>query len=195
MTAPEEPGLPSWARRPATADGLSDEFLASYIGPRWESVYRRKLAPFREDPAFVPTWNWAAALFSPAWFVYRKLYLAFAVALLVNTMVVSPLVEWAAGPILPAPGQTMSEADQRRLATILFGMQLATAIASGGIANWLIFRRARAAARLLEQQALGAEERRALLQRIGGVNRGMTLFFLVLLGVVTLLQLMGVRPA
>ena len=40
---------------------LSDENLAVFIGPRGEPTYRRKLAPFRDDPAFVPTWNWAAA--------------------------------------------------------------------------------------------------------------------------------------
>jgi hypothetical protein len=48
----------------------------AFIGPRW-STYRTKLRPFFEEPSFVPTWNWPAALFGPFWFLYRKLYLGF----------------------------------------------------------------------------------------------------------------------
>lgn len=53
-------------------------------------------------------------------------------------------------------------------------------IAAGGTANWFLFRRARAAMRLVALQQLPAAEALTLLQRIGGVNRGGTTLFLVL---------------
>ena len=72
-----EPELPRWATKSMNASPFSDERMSAFIGPKWEKVYRRKLARFIADPAFTPTWNWAAAFGYPVWFLYRKLYLAF----------------------------------------------------------------------------------------------------------------------
>ena len=72
---PPEPSLPAWARKQLSENPLTDPRLSTFIGPNW-SVYQRKFAPFFEDPGFVPTWNWSAAFFQSAWFLYRKLYLA-----------------------------------------------------------------------------------------------------------------------
>jgi hypothetical protein len=44
-------------------------------------------------------------------------------------------------------------------------------IAAGGVANWLLFRRARAAVRLAAAQELSDVETLPWLARVGGINR------------------------
>jgi hypothetical protein len=171
------PELPSWARRPAGTRELSDEKMATFIGPRWEPTYRRKLAPFLEDPAFVPTWNWSAFLCGALWFLYRKLYLAFATFILVP-MFAFPLLT---GSNVQLTGSNALDPENRWLLGMTLAVNFSVMLAAGGAANWFLFRRARAAIRLVSLQGMPDAESIRLLARIGGVNRGGVLFMLAIL--------------
>ena len=165
-TGAPDPNLPAWARRQNPANPMTDQRLAAFIGAKWE-VYQRKFAPFREDPAFVPTWNWSAALFQSAWFLYRKLYLA-AFAFMLGPGLVFRLLTGSDTQM------TMSELQKPENEGLLL-MQLAVGISSiitaGGVSNWLLFRRARAAVRLANLQELPEGEALPWLERVGGINR------------------------
>ncbi|MES2523561.1 MAG: hypothetical protein V4617_12730 [Gemmatimonadota bacterium] len=164
---PENP-LPAWFNRRKPGE-LSDEQLALFIGPRWESAYRKKLAGFRADPSFVPTWNWAAALApSGLWFLYRKLYLAFAAFFIIPSLA----VQWLTGTDQSMTMANLNSPENAWLRGMYVAVYVSTVLAGGGTANWLLFRRARAAIKLVELQELPEPESVRLLQRIGGVNRG-----------------------
>ncbi|GJG87512.1 hypothetical protein tb265_26930 [Gemmatimonadetes bacterium T265] len=171
------PPLPSWASRPTRggpAPGSpSDQQLAAFVGPRWPT-YRRKFQPFFEDPQFVPTWNWAAALLSPMWFLYRKLYVPFAFFLF------APSVAWGllwGSPDIPtqtvpnvvpgAPPLTVLAPDA---ALLVSGILCSLAILAGGTANYLLFRRAQAAIRVVVPRSPSADAALPLLGRVGGVS-------------------------
>ena len=68
---------------------------------------------------------------------------------------------------------TMAELQKPENKTLLL-MQLAigvsTSIAAGGVGNWLLFRRARAAVRLAIAQDVPAAETLPWLTRVGGIN-------------------------
>jgi Protein of unknown function (DUF2628) len=161
-----DPNLPAWARRQQGANPMTEARLAAFIGPRWE-VYQRKFAPFFEEPAFVPTWNWSAALFQSAWFLYRKLYLA-AFAFMLGPGLVFRLLTGSDAQL------TMTELQKPENEGLLL-MQLAVGVSSiitsGGVANWLLFRRARAAVRLAALQSMPEGETLPWLERVGGINR------------------------
>ncbi len=163
---PSEPSLPAWARRKQLTDPMTDERLAAFIGSRWE-VYERKFAGFREDPAFVPTWNWSAALFQSAWFLYRKLYLA-AFAFMLGPGLAFRLLT---GSDTQLTFSELQKPENEGLLLMQLGVGISAIIASGGIANWLLFRRARAAVRLAAMQALPEAEVLPWLARVGGINR------------------------
>jgi hypothetical protein len=143
------------------------------------------LAPFLEDPGFVPTWNWAAALFMPAWFLYRKLYVAFALFFFVPGTV----VRLVTGSDAPTTLQEMQKPEHEYFLLMNLGVYLSAVIAAGGTGNWLLFRRARAALALLAAQAVPAAEEGPLLAQLGGVNRAGTALFVLLSVVLTLAQL------
>jgi len=176
-----EPELPQWARRPSSNGALlSEERLAAYFGRKWETVYRRKLAPFMEDPAFMPTWNWSAALvslFSPVWFLYRKLYLPFALFFLVEPLAVDLLLGDA---VIPRTLAEMSRPENQGILQLMFAVKISVVVAAGGTANWLLFRRARAAAHFARVQSLPTDEELVIMQRMGGVNRLATALFVAL---------------
>lgn len=178
MTDPTPPdSLPTWARtRPGGAPvpgSARDRQFAAFVGPRWET-YRRKFAPFFDDPTFQPTWNWAAALSSllgplvgPFWFFYRKLYLVGVVIWMLPSMLLSLL--WRGDQITLELVQGNSPAaDDIRLLAV--GVLLSTTVLAGGVANFLLFRRGQAAIRLVESQAASAEQGLPLLARVGRVN-------------------------
>jgi hypothetical protein len=171
-----EPELPRWAMKGAKATPLLDSRLAAFIGPRWESSYRAKLARFVADPAFTPTWNWAAALGSPFWFLYRKLYLAFAAFYLAPTIAL-PFLTGSTEQLTMQNAQTP---EGRQFAMMGLAVILSTMIAAGGTANWLLFRRARAATIVVTAQQLPEDAALSFLQRIGGVNLMPAVLFLVL---------------
>ena len=173
------PPLPSWASRPtrgAPAPGSpTEQQLAAFIGPRW-GTYRRKFQPFFEDPTFVPTWNWAAALCAPLplWFLYRKLYVPFVFFLL------APSVAWGLlwgspdvptqtvpNPVAGGPPITALAPDA---ALLIGGIFLSLAILAGGTANYLLFRRAQAAIRVVVPRSPSADAALPLLGRVGGVS-------------------------
>lgn len=171
-----DPGLPAWARAPRNKGEVPEAQLAQYIGPRWEQSYRRKLAVFQADASFVPTWNWAAMIFTSFWFLYRKLYLAFAVFMIVPAVAFNLLTR----SDVQITMANLQQPENEWLAAMYFAVQASSMIAAGGTANWFLFRRARAATRLAQLQKLPAEEASRLIGRIGGVNRGATLLLLAL---------------
>lgn len=167
------PPLPSWAApKQAGApspDSPLDRLYGAFVGPRWD-VYRRKFRPFFDDPRFVPTWNWAAALTTfvgPFWFLYRKLYVPAVFFWMFPSLVLSLL--WSGPPVTMADVFSDSPTGQD-VRLLVAGVQLSTVILAGGTANFLLFRRAQAAIRLVRSR--GADETQALplLSRVGRVN-------------------------
>lgn len=186
------PPLPRWAQQPSRTDPLSDERMAAYFGEaKWESVYRRKLAPFFEDASFVPTWNWSAALTAlvlpSGWFLYRKLYLPFALFFLAPTIAFRVLT----GSAIPTSVSELQKPENQWLMLMGLAIQVSIAIAAGGTANWFLFRRARAASHFSALQQLPAGEDVALLRRMGGTNRTATTLFLAFWFVLSLSQVAG----
>jgi hypothetical protein len=187
-----EPEVPRWARKPAANAGpLTEDRLAAYIGPKWESVYRRKLQPFLDDPTFVPTWNWSAALANllipSSWFLYRKLYFPFAIFFLVPGIALGLMT----GTAMPSTVSDALKPENQWLITMGGAVQLSAALAAGGSANWFLFRRARAASVFVSNQDLPAGDDAALMRRLGGVNRGATALFIGLMLVLTAGRLGG----
>ena len=175
-----EPELPAWAKPRAPSGQVPETEMAVFIGRKWERTYRRKFAPFLEDSSFVPTWNWSAALSAgiamPFWFLYRKLYLVFAAFF----MLPSFALRWLTQSDTILTRENVQAPENRSLVMMLLAILLSSAIAAGGTANWFLYRRARAATRLVSMQQLSGPESMSLLQRIGGVNRGGTILFVVL---------------
>lgn len=170
------PPLPSWATRPSRGSpapgSVNDQQLEAFIGPRWPA-YRRKFGPFFEDPHFVPTWNWAAALLPPMWFLYRKLYVPFVFFFLLPGVAFGLL--WGGEPpthlvagVLPGRPPLPVLTDDAAL--LLAGVLLSNAILAGGTANFLLFRRAQAAIRVIVPRSPSADAALPLLQRVGGVS-------------------------
>lgn len=168
--------LPGWALKPKRSGEMTDAALEVFIGPKWDRTYKQKLAAFRDDPTFVPTWNWSAALVPAMWFLYRKLYLAFAAFVILPAFA----FRWITGSDLQITATTLQAPENRWLLTMQIGVWLSTMLAAGGSANWLLFRRARAAIRLVALQSLPEPDYTMLLRRIGGVNRWGVGFIMVL---------------
>lgn len=180
-----EPELPAWAKRRAPGGQLPDGDLALFIGRKWEGTYRRKFAPFLEDSSFVPTWNWSAALATPFWFLYRKLYLVFFAFFMLPGLA----FRWLTGSETLLTMQNVQQPENQSLLLMNVAVYVSSVIAAGGTANWFLYRRARAATRLVSMQQLPRSEANSLLQRIGGVNRGGTILF------VTLSLVLGIAQA
>ena len=179
---PEAPNneLPNWAQKQTQQRSLeqpSDSDMEAFIGPKWDKVYRRKMAPFFEEASFVPTWNWSAAIaFPPAWFLYRKLYLPFAFFFLLPGIAFRVLT----GTDKPLTMAAMQLPENEWLLVMNAAVFVSTMLASGGTANWFLYRRARAANRLVVQQQLPRAEEELLLRRVGGVNTLATSLFVAL---------------
>ena len=186
------PPLPSWAIQKAPAgppapDSPLDRQLAAFIGPRWPT-YRRKFGPFYAEPTFQPTWNWAAALLAPFgfWFLYRKLYLPFILFNLTPGLAFRVL--WGdESPLRTVPNPFSPNAPPLVTLTpdaalVMFGIILSTVILAGGTANFLLFRRAMTAIRVVAPAGRDAEGGLLLLRRVGGVSwRAVLVGFAVLL--------------
>ncbi|MEN9592804.1 MAG: hypothetical protein RJA21_1278 [Gemmatimonadota bacterium] len=179
---PEAPNneLPNWAQKQNQQRSLEqpgDADMEAFIGPKWDKVYRRKMAPFFEEASFVPTWNWSAAIaFPPAWFLYRKLYLPFAFFFLLPGIAFRLLT----GTDKPLTMAAMQLPENEWLLMMNAAVFVSTMLASGGTANWFLYRRARAANRLVVQQQLPRAEEELLLRRVGGVNTLATSLFVAL---------------
>ena len=179
---PEAPinELPNWAQKQNQQRSLeqpSDSDMEAFIGPKWDKVYRRKMAPFFDEASFVPTWNWSAAIaFPPAWFLYRKLYLPFAFFFLLPGIAFRVLT----GTDKPLTMAAMQLPENEWLLVMNAAVFVSTMLASGGTANWFLYRRARAANRLVVQQQLPRAEEELLLRRVGGVNTLATSLFVAL---------------
>jgi hypothetical protein len=188
------PPLPSWATRqaggPPAPGSPADLQLAAFVGPRW-ATYRRKFRPFFDDARFTPTWNWAAALLFPAvpvWFLYRKLYLPFAFFTMLPTLAFGLL--WRSGELpvreVPSPiagGRPLTTLTPDALLLAL-GVLVSTAILAGGTANFLLYRRAITAVRVIAARAPGGDAATVLLRKVGGtswqaVGVGLTALFLL----------------
>lgn len=168
--------LPPWANKPSASTPFSEARMAAYIGPRWESTYRAKLAQFFEDPSFAVTWNWAAALGSPFWFLYRKLYMSFILFMIVPQLALGMLM--VNDP--PKSLVDINAPEVRQYMIMWVGMTLSTAIAAGGTGNWFLFRRARAASLLVSMQQGPEDVAISRLQRLGGVSvRSVIVFFAI----------------
>jgi hypothetical protein len=174
VTAP--PSLPPWANRqvagPPAPGSPADQFFAAFIGPRWPT-YRRKFAPFFEDARFTPTWNWAAALLSPAWFLYRKLYVPFVFFAVAPNVAFTFLLggdlptQQVPSPF-PGGGQVTTLTPDAAL--VALGVLLSSAILAGGTANFLLYRRAMAALRVVGTRGAQPEAALSLLRRVGGTS-------------------------
>lgn len=170
-----QPELPRWATKRAGTTPFSDERMAAYVGPRWESTYRAKLARFIEDPSFTPTWNWAAAVGSPFWFLYRKLYMAFLAFLILPNMLFGFVMRDPDPAVLKNP-----ESPEAMTYIMMWGaVALSAAIAAGGTANWLLFRRARAATMVVTMQQVPEDVALARLARLGGTSMRPVVLFLL----------------
>ena len=176
MTAPASPAQ---ADQPL-ADPVAERELAAFIGPRWP-VYRKKFAPFLAEPGFVPTWNWPAALVPlGVWFLYRKM--------------IGPFVLFWLGPGLAVYLIGGKDAVPAREADPLsLGVMLSVAIVAGGTGNYLLYRRATAARRLVSSESLPASQAQERLAKLGGVFRP-AIWFGVLLMVLGLLVRFLVTP-
>ena len=173
------PPLPSWATGPTRggpAPGSpSDQQLAAFVGPRW-ATYRRKFAPFFDDPSFVPTWNWAAALTAPLplWFLYRKLYVPFAFFLFAPSVAFGLLWGSTEVPMQTVPNPLAGGPPVTILAPeptlVIAGIFLSLAILAGGTANYLLFRRAQAAIKVVVPRSPSVDAALPLLGRVGGVS-------------------------
>ena len=130
--------------------------------------------------------NWSAALaFPPAWFLYRKLYLPFTIFFLVPGLAFRVLT----GTEQPMTMAAMQQPENEWLLMMNAAIFVSTMLASGGTANWFLYRRARAANWFVVQRQLSPAESLLLLRRVGGVNKvAVTLFVLLslLLAVSTL---------
>ena len=183
---PPDPDVPGWVRRSSNNEPMADTRLRAFIGDKWESTYRKKFAPFIEDPAFVPTWNWGAFFPIPLWFLYRKLYLAFIFFLFAPGIA----AKWVLGSAMPAtpPPNNLADPENLELSIAIFSFVLAAMVAMAGTANWLLFRRARAAAEFVASQQLPDDEALTMLSQIGGVHRGPTVLLAVLMITPVLMQ-------
>jgi len=192
-----QPPLPSWATPrpsgpPAPGSALDQQF-ETFIGPRWET-YRRKFAPFFDEPRFQPTWNWAAALFIGVWFLYRKLYVPFVFFAIVPsvafTLLIGDAPQLQTVPDPQHPGGPTLQTITPDAALLLLGVWLSTVILAGGTANYLLYRRASAAIQILGPRAPDPATRIPLLRRVGGVSWtsvavGLAIMFLIqLLGAI-----------
>jgi hypothetical protein len=72
------------------------------------------------------------------------------------------------------------------------GVQLSTMILAGGTANFLLFRRAQAALRVVTARAGGGDAAIALLARVGRVNRGGVLIVVAFIAVMIAMSQLGV---
>lgn len=175
---PPQNELPRWAMKSVASTPFSDARMAAYIGPRWESTYRAKLSRFFVDPSFTVTWNWAAALGSPFWFLYRKLYMAAMAFMLIPNFAFSLVMADRDPKVLERPESP--EAIQYIIMWV--GVTISAGIAAGGTANWFLFRRARAASLLVSVQQVPEDVAISRLQSLGGVSaRGVLLFFAIAL--------------
>ncbi len=165
--------LPAWARNATGSGGGSsmDEQMSLFIGPKWETTYRRKLSPFLDDPSFVPTWNWSAFFATPLWFLYRKLYFPFVVFMFAPGIALN----FALGPDVRLPvNADPSDPETMKTALIMFSFTLSGMVAAGGTGNWLLFRRARAVTSFIATQNLPKAELHDLIERFGGVHKWFT---------------------
>ena len=179
-----EPELPAWARRRNANNQIPEGELAAFIGRKWEAAYRRKFAVFQEDASFVPTWNWSAALATPFWFLYRKLYVAFAAFFILPGFA----FRWLTGSETQLTLQNVQLPENQSLVLMNLAVFVSSVIAAGGTANWFLFRRARAATRLVALQQLPPADALRMLERIGGVNRVGTWLFLAISLVLAIAQ-------
>jgi hypothetical protein len=119
------------------------ERLRAYVGPRWESHYRRtfeKLLMAQRGGASAPwTWNWSALFL--AWFLYRRLYAAFAVFAAIRVFLLWPFIVASVTFIAGAP-------IERLLIRFVFGGALffVMIVVQCWLADRLLFDRALAAA-------------------------------------------------
>ena len=104
--------------------------LRAYIGPKWDSHYRRRFEELLDAKLSGTragwTWNWAAALM-PIWFPYRRLYAALAGLLAVAAVIT--LLDYAAAGNMEGGSPV----------AILF---LGLMVAQGYFADRLLFRKA-----------------------------------------------------
>ena len=143
----------------------------------------------------MPTWNWAAALLFPllpVWFLYRKLYVPFVFFLLAPTVAFGLLWGSADVPTQVMPNPIAGGPPLTALApepTLLIGgILISLSILAGGTANFLLFRRAQAAIRVVVPRSPNADAALPVLGRVGGVS-----WRAVGLGVLAMLLMQVVR--
>jgi len=179
-------GAPTAMRAPGSIE--FEERLGAFIGPRWDRSYRKKLAVFVDDPSFLPTWNWSAFFAIPFWFLYRKMYLWFAVFFFIP----GALLDWLVPSATALTPDDMVKPENQQALLMILAVQISARLAAGGVANWLLFRRARTAIRVVGMQPMSAGDSLQLLRRVGGTSGLLTY---VLVGVIVALGVASVMGA
>jgi len=98
---------------------------------------------------------------------------------------------WLTGSDTPQTVAELSKPENEWLQIMSIAVFVSSSLAAGGTANWFLFRRARAASRLVSMQGVPTSEGIDLMRRMGGVNRTATSLFVVLMLVITLMQFGG----
>lgn len=124
----------------------------------------------------------------PFWFLYRKMYLWFAAFFFVP----GALLDWLVPNATSLTPDEMVKPENQQALLMILAVQISARLAAGGMANWLLFRRARTAIRVIDMQPMSASDSMQLLRRVGGTS-GMLTY--VLVGVFIALGVAGVMGA
>jgi serine/threonine protein kinase len=145
-------------QRPPPRDPADDYAVAIGLGK--QDYYLPRLAATGGRPGV--SWNWAAALFTSAWLMYRKLYLW---ALLVYPLIVASSLAgawWAGGIAFPG--------DPRAQVAVLGAWLIGLSLLGGLFGNALYGHHLRGLIEQTEQLDLEPAEQHRRLRRKGGTN-------------------------
>src|SRR5262245_30349259 len=133
---------------------MTEAEVGAYVGPNALAYW----SAWRRDAVSVWSFNWAAALFSLSWLLYRKLFVE-ALVLLGGMAGLGVALRWLGRAGVDIPGSTglMTE--------------LGVAVATGILGNGLYLQRTRAPIARARAQAPDEAQRTELLMQWGGTSR------------------------
>jgi hypothetical protein len=146
----EAPNADIVAAEPGPVSDLTREEVDAFVGDRG-SHFWGKWRPAMKSGSLFAGFSWAAAFFNVLWFLYRKMYREFGVALL------APFLIGAVGALVHEPGL-------ERISN------LALVATCGALGNGLYLRRARLVVADARRAEPELERRLALLRKKGGTS-------------------------